>query len=131
MRDIADAQRYLQEGLLKSYADNGFGYYLIRTLAHTPIGICGFLKKPHLQNVDFGFALLPEYTNQGYGFEAAHAVLQYGIRLYDFIELDAETSPHNHRSKRLLEKLGFTQIGTAQEKTQEEALEIYRWYKSA
>ena len=111
VNDADDARRYLQTGFLKCYDENGFGYYLVKTLDRTPIGICGFLKKSNLENADFGFALHPDWFGQGLGLESATAVLAYGIRTYSFTVLDAVTSPDNVRSKRLLERLGFIRIG--------------------
>ena len=128
VNDVEDARRYLLAGFLKCYDENAFGYYLVRTLALTPIGICGFLKKAHLENVDFGFALLPDWYGLGLGYEAAKAVLDYGIRTFSFSVLDAVTSPDNVRSKRLLEKLGFNRIG---ESGNIENAELYRWRRDS
>ena len=124
VKDVTDARRYLQAGFLKCYNENGFGYYLVRTLDRTPIGICGFLKKANLQNADFGFALHPNWFGLGLGYESATAVLDYGIRTYSFMVLDAVTAPDNVRSKRLLERLGFIRIGTMGET---DSTELYRW----
>ena len=109
---------------MKCYNENGFGYYLVKILDRTPIGICGFLKKANLENVDFGFALHPDWFGLGLGYESATAVLNYGIRTYSFIVLDAVTSPDNVRSKRLLDRLGFNRIGAI---GNIENTELYRW----
>ena len=131
VRDEAGAAKYLSNGMLKSYEQFGYGYYVVRTLDEKPIGICGFLKKSFLDNVDFGFAFLPEYQGQGFGYEAGQATLQYGIRKYAFRALDAVTVPANRPSIGLLEKLGFAfQSKTIQPETQEQ-LSIYRWKASA
>ena len=124
VNNAADARRYLQEGFLKCYNENGFGYYLVKTLDRAPIGICGFLKKANLENPDFGFALHPDWFGLGLGHESAAAVLDYGIRKYSFTVLDAVTSPDNTRSKRLLDQLGFIRIGSIGNM---ENTELYRW----
>lgn len=124
--DLEEAVRYLDSGYLRSYRENGFGYYLVRRGQGEAIGICGFLKKPQLENVDFGFALLPEACGQGYAVEAARAVLDYGIRTYGFSVLDAVTSPENVRSGRLLGKLRFGCEGTIVGCGGEESL-LFRW----
>ena len=128
--NVADARHYLETGFLRCYRENGFGYYLVRTVDRTPIGICGFLKKTYLDNVDFGFALHPDWYGQGYGFESANAVFNYGIRSYAFKIVDAVTSPDNIRSKRLLSKLGFTREGTVDAKDGISEAELYRWRTS-
>ncbi|VUD67620.1 hypothetical protein TDB9533_03893 [Thalassocella blandensis] len=102
-----DALRYLNEGFLKSYTDHSFSYYLVRNLAGDAIGIGGFLKKAYLPAVDFGFALLPQYYNQGFALEFSRAILHFGVKTFGFDELIAVTSIENLRSQRLLEKLDF------------------------
>ncbi len=42
-----------------------------------PIGACGLLKRDYLDDADLGFAFLPEFTGQGYGYESAAAVMDY------------------------------------------------------
>jgi RimJ/RimL family protein N-acetyltransferase len=128
--NVHDACRYLEEGFLKSYSDNGFGYYVIRTtLDRVPIGTCGFLKRADLDNPDFGFALLPEFYGQGFAIESCRAVLDYGIRTFDFNILDAITSPDNLRSIKLLDKLGFSIHGEVDGDSAEKQLNLYRWQK--
>lgn len=121
-----DARDYLEQGFLRSYRDHGFGYYLIRLHSGTPIGICGFLKKPNLENPDFGFALLPEYYGKGYGFESASEVLKYGITTFKFDVLDAVTSAENIRSQRLLDRLEFRRHGSIKSEGDFEDLFLYR-----
>ena len=73
---INDASRFLRDGFLRSYEDNDFGYYLVKTARErVPIGICGFLRKPMLEHPDFGFALLPAYQGRGLAYESCRAVL--------------------------------------------------------
>ncbi|MEL6381442.1 MAG: GNAT family N-acetyltransferase [Cyanobacteria bacterium J06626_18] len=111
--NVNDACQYLQNSFLRSYEDNGFGYYIVKTTPdRIPIGICGFLKKPNLENPDFGFALLPEYYGRGFAIESCRAILDYGIRAFGFSILDAVITLDNDRSMRLLEKLGFNRCGT-------------------
>lgn len=126
IRDIEAAEEYLRTGLLKHYDEKGYSYYVVRQKDGTPIGICGFLKKPHLENEDFGFAFLPEYLRQGFGFEAGVATLKYGVQQFEFRELDAETSAKNLASIRLLEKLGFEYLGPLNHPENHDS-RLYRW----
>ena len=126
IRDIGEAEQYLRTGFLKQYSENGYSYYVVRLKNDIPIGICGFLKKPHLENPDFGFAFLPAYVGQGYGYEAGLATLVYGVKQFDFHELDAETSASNVASIRLLEKLGFDYLGPLCHPENQDS-RLYRW----
>ncbi|MDB5986303.1 MAG: Protein N-acetyltransferase, RimJ/RimL family [Nevskia sp.] len=105
---LDDARRYLEQGPMASYQRNGFGLYLtaLKTKA-TPLGICGLIKRDSLQDVDIGFAFLPEFCGQGYAFEAAAAVLHYGRHTLGLRRIVAITSPDNQHSIRLLQKLGL------------------------
>ena len=73
----------------------------------TPIGTCGFAKRPFLDHPDFGFAFLPEYTGQGYAIEIAVATMAYAEEVLKMEKLVAFTTPSNKRSIQLLLKLGF------------------------
>ena len=72
-----------------------------------PIGICGLLKRDTLPDVDVGFAFLSRYWSQGYAVESAAAVLGYGTRRLKLKRIVAITSPDNHGSIAVLEKIGL------------------------
>src|SRR5215211_8957085 len=76
VRNIEDARQYVLNGPVASYERNGFGLYLVELKdSHTPIGMCGLIKREELPDPDIGFAFLPEFCNKGFAFEAATAVL--------------------------------------------------------
>jgi RimJ/RimL family protein N-acetyltransferase len=103
-----DAIRYLEDGPLKSYEQNGFGLLLIQlktTMA--PIGMCGLLKRDTLPLPDLGYALLPAYEGKGYITEATSAYLAYVEKQLQIEKLMAITSLDNEKSIRVLEKLHF------------------------
>lgn len=130
--NVDDACNYLRNGFLQSCADNGFGYYVARLKPDLlPIGIGGFLKKPNLENPDFGFALLPNYFRQGLALEYSRAILAYGIQKFGFRVLDAVTTLDNHRSIRLLEKLDFKEHGIIKSETGGNDLRLFRWRNAA
>src|SRR5262249_34924271 len=108
VRTLDDARDYLLNGPIASYERFGFGLYLTRLKeSGVPIGICGLLKRETLQDVDVGFAFLPKYWANGYATESAAAVLQHGKSAFGFHRIVAITSPDNHGSIRVLEKIGF------------------------
>ncbi|NND81435.1 MAG: GNAT family N-acetyltransferase [Gammaproteobacteria bacterium] len=129
----ADAEKYIEEGFLKSYVVHGFGYYIVSDLAGNPMGIVGFLKKKYLNNPDFGFAFLPECHGHGYAMEAGLATFDYGVRRFMLSAVDAVTVPENRASIKLLEKLGFELVGDVKLPARDssnraaESLDLYRW----
>lgn len=108
VRTVADARDYLLKGPMSSYQRLGFGLYLVELRsARTPIGLCGLIKRETLDDVDIGFAFLPEFWSKGYAFEAAAAVLAFGRDVLGLKRIVAIVSPENERSIGLLSRLGF------------------------
>lgn len=106
VRTLEEARMYILKGPIKSYRKHGFGLYLTTLKKYgTPIGICGLLKRDNLDDADIGFAFLPEFRRQGFGYEAASATLQYGRDQLGLKRIVAITQANNKGSIRLLEKL--------------------------
>jgi RimJ/RimL family protein N-acetyltransferase len=108
VRSLDDARAYIRDGPVASYERFGFGLWLVELTDGTRIGMCGLLKRDTLEDVDIGFAYLPAYQSQGYGFEAARAVLDYARDVLGISRVVAIVSEGNDASARLLEKLGMT-----------------------
>jgi len=108
VRTIEDAVNYLENGPIKSYKENGFGLWLILLKNNcTPIGMCGLVKRESLDDIDIGFALLPEYSKLGYGYEIANATLNYANQVLRIDKVVAITDSNNIPSIKLLNKLGL------------------------
>jgi len=108
VRTNEDALRYIETGPVASYERFGFGLYLVELKeSGASIGMCGLLKRDSLEDVDVGFAFLPQYWSQGLAFEAASAVMNYGREALGLRRIVAITSLDNTASIRLLEKLGL------------------------
>lgn len=108
VRTLDDARSYISKSLVAMYERFGFGLYLTELKSDgTPTGICGLIKRDSLEDVDVGFAFLPKFRGQGYAYESAAAVMEYGKRAFGLTRLAAITSADNDVSGRLLEKLGF------------------------
>ncbi|MDQ8164125.1 MAG: GNAT family N-acetyltransferase [Gemmatimonadota bacterium] len=108
VRSLEDAERYLTNGPLAMYNELGFGLWCteLRTTG-TPIGICGLLKRDWLEDVDIGFALLPEFRGRGYAREAALLALARGRDMHGLSRIAAIVQRGNDPSERLLAALGF------------------------
>lgn len=109
VRSLDDARSYLENGPLAHYARHGFGLWRVSERAsRDAVGMCGLIKRDTLEDVDLGYALLPEFTGRGYAGEVAWAVVEHARRRHSLGRLVAIVSPGNERSIRLLEKLGFS-----------------------
>jgi [ribosomal protein S5]-alanine N-acetyltransferase len=108
IRTIEDATSYLVDGPMASYQRFGFGLWRVALKdSSVPIGMCGLLKRDFLEDVDIGYAFLPEHCSLGYALEVSSAVMRYAREQLGLDKVVAIVNDDNTRSIRLLEKLGF------------------------
>ena len=108
VRTQGQARDYLTDRVLKSYTEHGFGMYAVeRKTDQVVIGICGLVRREHLDAPDIGFAFLPEFRNAGYGLESAAAVLEFTVGKLRIDRVLAIATPDNLASNALLERLGM------------------------
>ncbi len=108
VKTIPDAQKYIADRLIKSYIDHGLGLYIVELkTSNTSLGLCGLIKRETLEDIDIGFAFLPEYSGVGYAFEAAYATLKFAFGSLEINKIVAITTPDNIKSIKLLEKIGM------------------------
>lgn len=109
VRNLDDARQYLLNGPIASYNAHGFGLLLVELNdSKTPIGMCGLLKREELPDPDIGFAFIPDYWRQGFGFEAATAVMNDARERLKLPRILAIVSHDNEASIKLLERLGMS-----------------------
>ena len=109
---VADAERYLREGPLASYAAHGHGLYHVALKATgEPVGTCGLLRRPTLDAPDLGYAFLERYHGRGYATETARATLAHA-RALGLARVLAFTGADNAGSQRVLEKAGLQRSPT-------------------
>lgn len=126
LRTVEDAREYIMNGPIHMYEQFGFCLYLVeRNEDRSPVGICGLVKRDSLEDVDIGFAFLPTYWGKGYAYEAASAVLAYGLDTLGLKRIVAITSQDNHASAKLLEKVGLKFERLVQLSNDEEELRLF------
>ena len=108
VRTIQDAEQYILNGPVASYERHGLGLCLVELKgSHTPIGMCGLLKRDELPDVDIGFAFLPDFWNKGFAYEAAAAMMTDARERLKLERILAITNQDNEASIKLLQKLGL------------------------
>lgn len=108
IKSLDKATQYVQESLIDKYKSQGFGFYKMSLKPNNePIGAIGFLKREYLEFPDIGYAILPEYENNGYISEAAKAVLEYGKNILQLKTVVGFTTKENLASQRILIKIGL------------------------
>jgi len=105
---LEQARMAIENGPMQMFRQYGHCLYLVQLKqGGDPIGLCGLLKRDSLDDIDLGYALLPEYVGCGYTVEAASAVLQYAFSALDKRRVVAIVASENVKSMRVLERLGM------------------------
>jgi RimJ/RimL family protein N-acetyltransferase len=112
IRDANDALVNLRDRVLASYDAHGFGMWLVsRRVDGRPVGMAGLVKREFLNDVDLGYAFLPEGRGSGFATESAAAVMGYALERFGLQRLAAIVAPDNLASIRVLDRLGFRHTG--------------------
>jgi len=131
VRTLEDARNYILNGPIASYERFGFGLFCVEEKASgEPVGMCGLLKRAELNDVDLGYALLPEFWSKGYAVESASGVMRLAKETFGLNRVVAITSPNNQSSIRVLEKLGFEFVGMIQLAPDSHELKLFVWLTS-
>ena len=108
LRTREDAARYIEEKFLPSYAQHGFGFYVVELKSNgEAIGICGLAKRETMEDVDVGYSFLERFWGNGYAVEAASAVMNYARGVLGLRRVVGVTAPENASSIKVLEKIGL------------------------
>jgi len=99
-----EARAYVQK-ILQS---KSVSYWIVSLKSNqVPIGIVTFIKRDYLEHPDIGFAFLPDFSKNGYAFEAANAALNALLAEQKLTHVLATTIRENVSSIKLLKKMGF------------------------
>ncbi|MCC6726698.1 MAG: GNAT family N-acetyltransferase [Saprospiraceae bacterium] len=108
VKTLEEARQYAIQRMFLYYRKNGFGFYLMkRKVDGAALGMCGLVKRDFLDDIDIGYALLPQFYGCGYAIEAAKAVVGFAKTHLRLEKLAAITLESNKPSIKLLEKLGL------------------------
>ncbi|RAK69244.1 GNAT family N-acetyltransferase [Phenylobacterium kunshanense] len=115
VRSEDEARDYIEERMLASYLEHGFGMWVaVRKSDGAAVGLAGLVKRDGLDTPDVGYAFLPKAWGQGFAQEAAAAVLRHATDVLGIPKLAAITTLENFASMAVLRKIGFTYQGTIQ-----------------
>jgi RimJ/RimL family protein N-acetyltransferase len=126
VRSLTEAQEFLQKGPIASYEKHGFGLYRVeRKEDGARIGVCGLLRRDLWDEVDIGYAFVPEAWGKGYALESTAAVMEHGRRALGIERIIAVVAPDNPRSIRVLTKLGLRFERKVRMKPDEDEIDLY------
>jgi RimJ/RimL family protein N-acetyltransferase len=105
------------------------GFSLVARSTGATVGTAGFKGPPTAEGiVEIAYGIAPEHEGQGYGTEAAEALLQYASASAAVHLVRAHTLPESNASTRILQKNGFTFAG---EVLDPEDGRVWRWERKA
>ncbi len=93
----------------------GYGLWLIVHRAdQMMIGTAGFKGRPDANgSIEIGYGIDVAYRRQGYTYEAAQSLIEWGFAQPNVCKITADCLTTNLGSIRVLEKLGMTRTGMA------------------
>jgi ribosomal-protein-alanine N-acetyltransferase len=95
---------------LQHWEQQGFGLWTMRARASGAFVGRGGLRPVLIEGqseIELGYGLLPEYWGQGLAVEMSRAALRGGFELLRLESIVAFTLPTNHKSRRVMDKLGL------------------------
>jgi len=126
IRTLDEARIYIEERAIASYEKNGFGPFAVEMKTNgRVIGIVSLLDRDELDDVDVGFAFLPEFWGQGLASEASSAVLEFAFTGLGLKRIIAITRPDNIGSIKTLQKMGLAHESMTRLKDEDVDLQLY------
>lgn len=100
--------------LIEHQERHGFSFWAVTDRESGLLaGECGlYLLEGRGPEVELGYSFGTRWWGRGYAVEAARATLGEAFGPLGLERVIAITRPENHRSQRVLERLGFTAAGT-------------------
>ncbi len=111
-QDTLDVLGYLKDAMQSTEEASGFDIWMvIRQEGMLVIGDAGFKGAPDGNgSVEIGFGLVEEAQRQGYGYEAAKALLEWAARQAQVKVVSADCLLDNTGSIKVLGKCGMREV---------------------
>ena len=110
--DVDREREYTREYIENQYRFFEYGMWLIEDKASgKAIGRAGLSNRAGFQEPELGYVIAAPYQRQGFAYEVCTAILRYARRELAIESVNAFTMGENIASVRLLEKLGFREVG--------------------
>ncbi|MBN2971432.1 GNAT family N-acetyltransferase [Roseomonas aeriglobus] len=107
VKTLEDAERAVEEKFRASYAQHGFGMWLVEGKAEgAKLGMAGLVRRDGLDHVDVGYAFLPAARGAGYATEAVRAVLDWAA-VRGIAPVVAIVNAENGPSRAILNRVGM------------------------
>ena len=106
---IGDSEKLIRSVDESYKSESGICWAIIEKQSNVFIGYIGFIRMtPEHCRGEIGYVLKPEYWGKGFMYEAINTVVKFGFGEMKFHSIEANVNPLNDRSKKVLERVGFT-----------------------
>lgn len=127
VHSLLDAKNYLEQGILRLWADRGYGPYVACDReTGVKMAYVGWVKRDFLDAPDLGYACLPQFYRRGIVHEANTALIQLVRSANEWPHIYAITLPENVASVGVLHKSGFVKINSFVEQPANETVDLYQ-----
>ena len=115
-REPERSERFIAAARQLAVDGTGMRLAVERVSEATFLGWCGIARwNPEFRSAALGYCLDESAWGQGYGTEAARALLEWAFDTLDLNRVQAEVDTRNPASYRVMEKLGFVREGLLRE----------------
>lgn len=110
--DIKEFMTIIKDKLSSQSVPDGFGPWLfINKSDRSIVGDGGFKDAPNNKGeIDIGYCIIESKRRKGYAYEAATALIKWGLSQDNVVAITADCLKDNVISRNLLRKLGMLQV---------------------
>lgn len=99
------------------------GYLVVEGDSQQLAGTCSFKGPPENGTVEIAYFTFPGFENRGIATEMARFLIERARESEQVVQVVAHTAPEHNASTRVLEKIGMTFAGDAEE----DGVPVWRW----
>ncbi|MBP6431382.1 MAG: GNAT family N-acetyltransferase [Ferruginibacter sp.] len=110
LKDEAHAIEILNTIIFPQYKNNLGRWAVHLNDSNEFIGWCGLKYRPEIDEIDLGYRFMKKYWGNGYAYESAKHVLDYGFNHLQLKTIVGRTHVENIASLKVLQKIGMQYI---------------------
>jgi [ribosomal protein S5]-alanine N-acetyltransferase len=110
LQNLEEAAKVIQERILPQYPNNLGRWAVHLNDTNEFIGWCGLKYRPELDEIDLGYRYIKKYWGNGYAYEAAKHVLDYGFTHLHLKAIVGRAHIQNAGSLKVLQKIGMQYV---------------------
>jgi [ribosomal protein S5]-alanine N-acetyltransferase len=110
LQNLEEAAKAIQERILPQYPNNLGRWAVHLNDTNEFIGWCGLKYRPEIDEIDLGYRFMKKYWGNGYAYESAKHVLDYGLNELQLTNIIGRAHIENIASLKVLQKIGMQYV---------------------